>query len=132
MALMDDPLMNSGALRHPRNRQLLLIVGALLLALLLIAAIWQSSGTRGAKKDLATANERVMEKQREVEDARRSLDEKLAELRALRADADVQATRLGGRVEEQVSGVVDEARLDPATEYYVRDRNGRFVRVTRR
>jgi type II secretory pathway component PulM len=131
MASMDDPIINAGALRQPRTRQLLLVIGAVLLALLVIAAIWQGSGTRGAKRNLASANERVIEKQREVDEARRVLDEKIAELRALRADADVQATRLGGRVEEEVSGTVDEARLDPTTVYYVRDRHGRFVPVTR-
>lgn len=128
---MDEPLINTTALRQPRNRQLLIIIGVVLFALLLIAALWQGSGTRGAKRDLSSANEKVMEKQREVEEARRTLDERVAELRALRAEADVQATKLGGRIEESVAGTVDEALPDPSAEYYVRDRNGRFVRVTR-
>jgi FtsZ-interacting cell division protein ZipA len=128
---MAEPIINSNALREPRNRQLLIILGVIVLALLLLAAIWSTSGTRGAKHDLASANERVADKQREVDEARRTLDQKLAELRAVRAEADVQATKLGSAVDERVSGVVDEARPDASTEYYVRNRNGEFVRVPR-
>jgi FtsZ-interacting cell division protein ZipA len=128
---MADPNFNGNALRDPRNRQLLIILGIVIMALLLLAALWSTSGTRGAKHDLASANERVVEKQREVDEARRTLDQRLAELRAVRAEADVQATKLGSAVDERVSGVVDEARLDPGAEYYVRNRNGEFVRVPR-
>lgn len=128
---MTEPIINSSALRTPRNRQLLLIIGVAVLALVLIVAIWQSTGTRAAKRDLAGASDRVAAKQREVDDARRTLEQKLAELRAVRAEADVQATKLGGVVDQRVNGVIDEARLDPSTEYYVRNRDGEFVRVTR-
>jgi type II secretory pathway component PulM len=128
---MNDPIINSSALREPRNKQLLIIIGVALLALLIIGAIWQSSGTRGAKHDLASATGKVADKQREVEEARRVLEQKLAELRAVRADADVQATKLGGRVTDQVDGVVDDARPDANVEYYVRNRRGEFVPVTR-
>jgi type II secretory pathway component PulM len=136
---MTEPIINSTALREPRNKQLLIIIGVALLALLVILALWQTTGTHGAKRDLASANERVVGKQREVDEARRVLDEKLAELRAVRAEADVQATRLGGAVDEQIKGTVDDARaeaggdvrLDPGNVYYIRDRDGRFVPVTR-
>lgn len=128
---MTEPIINRTALREPRNRQILIIVGVVLLALLIMAALWQRSGTRGAKRDLASASGKVADKQREVDDARRVLEQKLAELRALRAEADVQATKLGATVDERVSGVVDDARPDPAAEYYVRNRRGEFVRVER-
>ncbi len=126
---MNEPIINRAALTEPRNRRLLVILGAALLALLLILAIWHTSGARGAKRDLATANERVMDKQREVDDARHVLEQKQAELRALQANADVEATKLEGAVDQKVSGVVNDARLDPTQEYYIRDRDGRFVRV---
>lgn len=136
---MNEPIINSNALREPRNKQLLILIGVALLALLVILAVWQTSGTHGAKRDLASANDRVVGKQHEVDEARRVLDEKLAELRAVRADADVQATRLGGAVDEQIKGTVNDARvesggdvrLDPGNVYYVRDRDGRFVPVAR-
>jgi hypothetical protein len=140
------------AVPHPaqRNRNLLIIAGLALLALLLAIAIWQNSGTRGAKNDYASANERVVAKEREVEEARRLLDQRIAELKVVRAEADVQAAKLGNKVEQQVGGAIDEARTDvpapagaavtgratdpytgPAPVYYVRDQQGRFVPVTR-
>jgi F0F1-type ATP synthase membrane subunit b/b' len=127
---MAEPIINSSALREPRNRQLLIIIGVALLALVIMAAIWQSSGTRGAKRDLASATDKVADKQREVDEARRVLEQKLAELRAVRADADVQATKLGATVNEQVTGAVNDARLN-TDEYYVRNSRGEFVRVVR-
>ncbi len=136
---MTEPIINTSALREPRNRQLLIIVGVVILALLVALAIWQTSGTHGAKRDLANANDKVASKQAEVDDARRVLDQKLSELRVVRAEADAQATKLGGEVARDVRGAVDDGRLgtdnavvaEPAPEYYVRDRDGRFVRVTR-
>lgn len=144
-----DPLNTSSqpnALTNPRNRQLLIIIGVVILSLLTALAIWQSSGTHGAKRDVAAANDKVMDKQKEVADAQRVLDQKIAELRALRAEADVQATKLGSVVERQIDGTVNNARVDvpvnaavlPAggdvdeAQYYVRDRKGRFVPITRR
>jgi FtsZ-interacting cell division protein ZipA len=137
----------TNALTDPRNRQLLIIAGLALLALLLGLAIWQSSGTRDAKHDFASANDRVIAKEKEVADARRTLEQKIAELRVVRAEADVQAARLGNAVEQQVGGAIDDARLDagaaPAANrtgsasssssqvYYVRDDQGRFVPVAR-
>ena len=137
---------------HPaeRNRNLLIIAGLALLALLLAMAVWKNSGTRGAKNDFATANEHVVAKEREVDEARRLLDQRIAELKVVRAEADVQAAKLGNRVEQQVGGAIDEARTGapaasavatpgretdpytgPAPVYYVRDQQGRFVPVTR-
>lgn len=142
------------AVLHPseRNRNLLIIAGLAMLALMLAIAAWQTSGTRGAKHDYASANERVVAKEREVEEARRLLDQRIAELRVVRAEADVQAAKLGNKVEQQVGGAIDEARtgvtaatpagiaapgketdpyIGPAPVYYVRDQQGRFVPVTR-
>ena len=144
-----DPLNTSShtnALTNPRNRQLLIIIGVVILSLLTALAIWQSSGTHGAKRDVAAANDKVMDKQKEVADAQRVLDQKIVELRALRADADVQATKLGSVVDRQIDGTVNNARVDlpvnaavlPAggdvddAQYYVRDRKGRFVPINRR
>ena len=132
---MNEPLLNTQALREPRTRRLLIIIGAAVVALILIIAIWQTTGTHGAKRDLAAANDKVSEKQHEVDDARRVLDQKLAELRALQANADAQATKFGDAVDAKVANEVGDpqpagaAVIDPAQEYYVRDRRGRFVRV---
>ena len=144
----------------PRNRQLLIIIGLATLALLLAFLVWQNSGTRGVKQDFASANDKVLAKEREVEEARRTLDQRIAELRVVRAEADVQAARLGNKVEQEVGGEIDEARVNvpvtpgamtgagvatggassgratdpytgPAPVYYVRDNQGRFVPVTR-
>lgn len=129
---MDDPIINRNALRQPHNRQLLILIAVALLALLAILALWQTTGTRGAKHDLTSANDRVAAKQREVDDARRTLDQRIAELRAVRADADVQATKLGSAVDAQVDGAVNDPAGAPAAPvYYVRDRDGRFVPVAR-
>lgn len=144
---MNDPLVSGSALNQPRNRQLLIVVGLVILALLVIAALWQNAGTHGAKRDLAAANDKVLAKQKEVDEARRTLDTKLAELRVLRADVDAQATKLGAAVDEQVTGTVNDARvglpaapvaggvangsIDEPVIYYVRDRHGRFVPVAR-
>jgi hypothetical protein len=150
------------AVPHPsqRNRQLLLIVGLATLALVLAFLVWQNTGTRGVKQDFASATDKVLAKEREVEEARRTLDQRIAELRVVRAEADVQAARLGNKVEQEVGGEIDEARVDvpvtpgavtgaravvggavpgratdpytgPAPVYYVRDNQGRFVPVTR-
>ena len=42
----------------------------------------QNSGTHGAKRDVAVANDKVIDKQKAVADAQRVLDQKLVELRA--------------------------------------------------
>ena len=137
----------ANVLTDPRNRQMLIIAGLALLALLLALANWQSSGPRDATNDYASANDKVLAKEKEVVEARRTLEQKIAELRVVRAEADVQAARLGNAVEQQVGGAIDDAKLDagaaPATNrvgaassgssqvYYVRDKQGRFVPVGR-
>lgn len=135
---------DSNPLRDPKNRNLLIIAGVVLLALLIAAALWQTSGTHGARRDLSAANDHIMAKQKEVDDARAILDQKLSELRVARAEADAQATKLGSEVAQDVRGTTNDARItdgravdagpivvDPAQQYYVRDRNGNFVRATR-
>ena len=139
-----DPL-NTSPLTNPRNRQLLIVVGVVILALIVAVAMWQNSGSHGAKRDVAAANDKVIDKQKEVVEAQRVLDQKIAELRAVRADADVQATKLGSVVDRQIDGTVNDARVDVPVappvasaggdagdgQYYVRDRKGRFVPVRR-
>ena len=139
-----DPL-NTSPITNPRNRQLLIVVGVVILALIVAIAMWQNSGAHGAKRDVAAANDKVIDKQKEVADAQRVLDQKIAELRALRADADVQVTKLGSVVDRQIDGTVNDARVDVPVvppvvapggdvgegQYYVRDRKGRFVPVRR-
>lgn len=151
---MDDPILTPNAVRRPDNRRLLIIIGAALLALLLVLAIWRMSGTNGARRDLAAANDKVQAKQKEVDDALRTYQQRVAELRALRANADAQATKLNGAIDQQVQTTVNDGRVDvpvdpavaaapgdpavvaggddAAPVYYVRDRRGRFVPVTRR
>jgi len=128
-----------------RNRQLLITLGVVIVAVIVGFAIWQTTGTHGAKRDVAAANARIADKQKEMNDARRVLDQKVAELRGLRAEADAEATKLGSTIARQVEGTVNDARVDlpadagvsvsggdvAAPEYYVRDRYGRFVPVTR-
>lgn len=141
---MDDPLINTSALNKPKNRQLLIIIGVALVALIVMVAIWQNSGTQGAKRELSAATDKYADKQKEVDEARRVLEQKLAELRAVRAEADAKATMLGSEVAQDVQSTVNDARVDlPADarvldlpdsrdqEFYVRDRDGRFIRVRR-
>jgi hypothetical protein len=140
---MDEPIINTAALRSPRNRQMLIMLGVVVLAIVIALAVWQSTGTHGAKRDLAAANDKVAAKQKEVDDALGVYRQKVAELRALRADADAKATTLGTTVDQRVNGVIQDGQADvpaagvtevpgdaAAREYYVRDRHGRFVRVT--
>ncbi|GLC25428.1 hypothetical protein [Roseisolibacter agri] len=92
-------------LRSPRGRPLLLALGALLL-LLLIAVVWYGNPENRARRELTEANARIVEKQREVDDARRLLEQRLVELRAVRAQADVQATVYRGVLEREGRPVV--------------------------
>lgn len=140
-----SPSSRTADIQPSRNRQLLIILGVVIIALIVGFAIWQTTGTHGATRDVAAANARVAEKQKEMNDARRVLDQKVAELRVLRAEAEVQATKLGSTLDRQVEGTVINARVDlptdaavsvsggdvAAPQYYVRDRQGRFVPVTR-
>lgn len=93
-------------LRSPRGRPLILALGALLL-LLLMAAVYYGDPTNRARRELSAANERIADKQREVDDARRLLEQRLVELRAVRAQADVQATVYRGVLEREGRPVRD-------------------------
>jgi hypothetical protein len=93
-------------LRSPRGRPLVVALGALLL-LLLLAAVWYGDPANRARRELSAANARIVEKQREVDDARRLLEQRLVELRAVRAQADVQATVYRGVLEREGRPVRD-------------------------
>lgn len=80
------------ALRDPR-RQMLLAGGILALVLVIVLATWYANPTNRARRALADANEHILDKQREVIDARRMLAQRIAELRAAQAEAQVQVTR---------------------------------------
>jgi hypothetical protein len=69
--------------RHPHIRTPLLVIGAGVLALLLIVAVTAyGSRTDRAARDLRAAAERVVEKRRQVEETRQLLEKRLAELQA--------------------------------------------------
>ena len=89
-----------GRLRDPKQRALLLGAAALLVLLIAVVA-WYGSPTNRARRELAAANASIVDKQREVDDARRLLERRLAELRAVRAQADVQATVYRGVMERE-------------------------------
>jgi hypothetical protein len=95
----------------PRARPLLL-AGALLILALAAGLVWYVDPTNRARRELAQANQRILDKQREVDDARRLLERRLAELRAARADADVYATVYRGVLERE--GKAGQAPLDAA------------------
>ncbi|GAC1646988.1 MAG: hypothetical protein NVS4B3_00340 [Gemmatimonadaceae bacterium] len=121
-------MLDGAALRDPRNRRTLIIAGGVLLVVLLLLAIWYGTGTNRAKHDLASANDRVTAKQHEVDDARITLDQKIAELRAAKAEADAEATKLGGAIERDTRV---EGRFHDAGEV-TRDAYGRPIRVAPR
>jgi type II secretory pathway component PulM len=110
------------ALRDPRRR-LAIIGGAVLLVLVIVAGAWFADPTNRARRDLAHANERIVERQRAVEDARRMLTQRIAELRAAQAEADVQVARYQGALEratrpatlDSVSATGDVAPTPPRT-----------------
>jgi hypothetical protein len=86
--------------RGPRARPLLIAAGVLLL-LLALGITWYVDPTNRARRELAQANQRILDKQREVDDARRLLERRIAELRAVRAEADVYATVYRGVLERE-------------------------------
>lgn len=95
--------------RPATQRRGLIAALAALLLLLLVAAAWYGDDTNRARRELGAANERIADKQREVDDARRLLERRLAELRAVRAEADVQATVYRGVLEREGRPVVAES-----------------------
>ena len=84
----------ASALHDPRTRRLLILAGGVLLALVLLAAVWNTTGSRGARGDLRAANERILDKRGEVEEARQVLEQRLAELREAEAAAVAENERL--------------------------------------
>ena len=86
------------ALRDPRRR-LMLIAGAALLVLLVVLVAWYASPTNRARRALAAANQKIVDKQHEVQDARRLLAQRIAELRAAQAEAQVEVTRYQGALD---------------------------------
>jgi hypothetical protein len=82
-----------------------------LLLLLVVAVAWYADPTNRARRELAQANARIQEKQQELDDARRLLERRLAELRAARAEAEVYATVYRGVLERE--GRADQADAAP-------------------
>ena len=80
------------ALRDPRRRLLAAAAAALLLVLIVVGT-WWANPTNRARRALAAANEHILDKQRDVIDARRLLTQRIAELRAAQAEAQVQVAR---------------------------------------
>lgn len=99
----------AAALRDPRNRALLIVAGVALLLLLVALAFWYNHGANGTKHDLASANAKVAQKEREVEDTRRLLEQKIAELQVARAEANVQAAKLGTDLSRDVTPATGQA-----------------------
>lgn len=81
-------------LGDPRTRRPLLLAGLGLFAVLLVFAIWQGSGTRRAEGDLRASRDEVRDKERQVEEARQLLEQRLAELQAARAEVTARGERL--------------------------------------
>ncbi|MDF1504702.1 hypothetical protein [Roseisolibacter sp. H3M3-2] len=96
------------ARRRTGQRGLIAALGALLLVLL-VAGVWYGDDTNRARRELSAANARIADKQQEVDDARRLLERRLAELRAVRAEADVQATVYRGVLEREGRPVVADS-----------------------
>lgn len=94
----------------PRARPLLLGLAGLLL-LVVVFAVWYGDPTNRARRELSQANERILERQRAVDDARRLLEQRLAELRAARAEADVQATVYRGVLEREGRAEVVDSQV---------------------
>jgi hypothetical protein len=88
-----------------RQREGLLIAGLALLTLLLAVLLWNDSGARGARRDLRSATQRIIEARNEVEVARQVLEQRLAELREAEAAAVAESERLDAElVREQRPG----------------------------
>ena len=87
--------------RRPRPRRAdwerrapLVAIGVGLLSLFLLLGVWYNRGTNRAARDLQSANAHVVEKQRQVEEARQLLEQRVAELRAAQAQVAASAERL--------------------------------------
>ena len=119
----DVPPMYARARRRglPRDRRAPLIaIGAGLLSLLLLLAVWYNRGTNRATRDLESAHALVIEKRRQVEEARQLLEQRIAELRAAQAQVAAGAERLDvemvrERTTETEGGEVVSISGDPET-----------------
>jgi hypothetical protein len=84
---------------HPHVRTPLLVIGAGLLALLLIVAVTAyGSRTDRAARDLRAAAGRVVEKRRQVEETRQLLEQRLAELAAAQTAVAAGTDRLDAAI----------------------------------
>lgn len=106
----------AGFLADPGRRRLLLIAGLALLGLLLVLAIWNSSGSRAARGDLRAANERVLEKRREVTEARQVLEQRLAELREAEAAVVAEDERLDTELVRERRSSVSGGDVEPLSD----------------
>lgn len=93
------------------SRRGLVAALAALLLVVLVAAVWYGDDTNRARRELSAANARIADKQQEVDDARRLLERRLAELRAVRAEAEVQATVYRGVLEREGRPVVADSAV---------------------
>ena len=80
-----------------------------LLALVVIAALWNGTGSRGVRADLEAANERVVEKRRQVAEAQQVLEQRVAELREAEAAVVAENERLDAALVREEAGDVDDA-----------------------
>ena len=84
---------------HPHVRTPLLVIGAGLLALLLIVAVTAyGSRTDRAARDLRAAATRVVEKRRQVEETRQLLEQRMAELAAAQTAVAAGTDRLDAAI----------------------------------
>lgn len=97
---------------HPRGgRRLwpLLAVALGLVALVVIAMVWNGTGSRGVRNDLEAANEHVLEKRRQVAEAQQVLEQRVAELREAEAAVVAESERLDAALVREQAGDVDDA-----------------------
>lgn len=87
--------------------------GLVLYGIVAVGLLWSGSGIRGAARDAREAGARVQRKQREVDEALRLLERRLAELRAAREEA----AGSGLRMERELirAGLIDTSTAALAT-----------------
>jgi FtsZ-interacting cell division protein ZipA len=57
---MTGPISHKPTFGDPQNRRILIVLGIILLALLIMAGVWQSTGERRAKRELPPPAEKVV------------------------------------------------------------------------
>lgn len=85
-SLSAESASGSSRSRH-RIERLAITAGLALFVMVAVSMLWSGSGERGARRELRAASARYLAKQREVDEARRLLARRLAELRASEDDA---------------------------------------------